>query len=166
LSTHVTDVVHHVLYEDLTDVVLVGFSYGGMVVTGALDAIGERVRALVYVDAFVPGDGDSAYGLLGVPPSGPPRPGNAWLVDGPARVYDDPAEEAFAVARRTPQPIACCTEPVRLSRPLEDWPFPRTHVRLTAPEPGVPPKPAFDAAAAPAAEDGRFRVPRILGEEA
>ena len=43
LSTHVTDVVHHVLYEDLTDVVLVGFSYGGMVVTGALEHIGHRL---------------------------------------------------------------------------------------------------------------------------
>ena len=161
LSTHVTDVVHHVLYEDLTDVVLVGFSYGGMVVTGALDAIGERVRALVYVDAFVPGDGDSVYGLLGVPPSGPPRPGNAWLVDWPARVYDDPAEEAFAVARRTPQPIVCFTQPVRLSRPLEDWPFPRTYVRLTAPEPGVPPNPAFDAAAARARDSSAWRYAEL-----
>ncbi|HEY4626333.1 MAG TPA: alpha/beta fold hydrolase, partial [Blastococcus sp.] len=83
LSTHVTDVVHHVLYEDLTDVVLVGFSYGGMVVTGALDAIGDRVRSLVYLDAFVPEDGDTVYGLLRVPAPGPPRPGDAWLVDGP-----------------------------------------------------------------------------------
>ncbi|NYJ04173.1 alpha/beta fold hydrolase [Petropleomorpha daqingensis] len=161
LATHVTDVVNHVLYEDLTDVVLVGFSYGGMVVTGALDAIGERVRSLVYVDAFVPGDGDSVYGLLGAPPPGPPRPGDAWLVDGPARVYDDPAEEAFAVPRRTPQPIACFTEPVRLSRPLEDWPFSRTYVRLTAPEPGVPTNPAFEAAAQRARSSPAWRYTEL-----
>jgi pimeloyl-ACP methyl ester carboxylesterase len=161
LTTHVTDVVHHVLYEDLTDVVLVGFSYGGMVVTGALDAIGDRVRALVYVDAFVPADGESLYGLVGAPPPGPPRPGDAWLVDGPARVYDDPAEAAFAVPRRTPQPIACFTEPVRLSRPLEDWPFSRTYVRLTEPEPGVPANPAFDAAAARARGSSAWRYAEL-----
>jgi pimeloyl-ACP methyl ester carboxylesterase len=161
LSTHVTDVVHHVLYEDMTDIVLVGFSYGGMVVTGALDAIGDRVRALVYVDAFVPGDGDSVYGLLGAPTPGPRRPGDAWLVDGPARVYDDPAEEAFAVPRRTPHPVACFTEPVRMSRPLEDWPLTRTFVRATAPEPGAPPNPAFDAAAARARGSSAWRYHEI-----
>jgi pimeloyl-ACP methyl ester carboxylesterase len=148
LATHVTDVVHHVLYEDLSDVVLVGFSYGGMVVTGTLDAIGDRMRSRVYVDAFVPEDGDTLYGLLGVPLPGRHRPGDPWLVDGPSRVYDDPVEEAFAVPRRTPQPIACFTEPVRVSRPLEDWPFTLTYVRATLPEPGVPPNPALEAAAA------------------
>jgi pimeloyl-ACP methyl ester carboxylesterase len=63
LSTHVTDMVNTVLYEDLDDLVLLGFSYGGMVVTGALDAIGDRVRSLVYLDAFVPDDGDSCYAM-------------------------------------------------------------------------------------------------------
>ncbi|MGY1620531.1 alpha/beta fold hydrolase [Geodermatophilus sp. SYSU D00691] len=161
LGTHVTDVVHHVVYEDLADVVLVGFSYGGMVVTGALDAIGDRVRALVYVDAFVPADGDSVHGLLGAPPPGPPRPGDAWLVDGPARVYDDPAEEAFATPRRTPQPLASFTEAVRLSRPVAEWPFSRTYVRATVPEPGVPPNPAFEEAAARARTSAAWRYREI-----
>ena len=57
LRTHVDDVVNQVIYEDLTDIVLLGFSYGGMVVTGALDHIADRVRELVYLDAFVPDDG-------------------------------------------------------------------------------------------------------------
>ena len=48
LSTHVDDVVNAVLYEDLDAIVLLGFSYGGMVVTGAVDSIGDRVRALVF----------------------------------------------------------------------------------------------------------------------
>ena len=74
LGTHVADVVNQVLYEDLDDIVLVGFSYGGMVVTGALDRIGPRVRHLVYLDAFVPADGDSLYRLVGAP-VGPPQPG-------------------------------------------------------------------------------------------
>jgi pimeloyl-ACP methyl ester carboxylesterase len=140
-------VVHQVLYEDLGDVVLLGFSYGGLVVTGALDAIGDRVRSLVYLDAFVPDDGDSLYGLLGVPVR-PRTLGTPWLVEGPVRAYEDPAEEAFSTPRRTLHPVGCFTEPVRLSRPLEEWPFRRTYVRATAEEPGVPPNPGFEAAAA------------------
>ena len=54
LSTHILDVVNTVLYEDLDEIVLVGYSYGGFVVTGTLDHIGERVAHLVFVDAFVP----------------------------------------------------------------------------------------------------------------
>ena len=161
LGTHVTDVVHHVVYEDLRDVVLVGFSYGGMVVTGALDAIGDRVRSLVYVDAFVPGDGASVHSLLGSPGAGPPQPGQTWLVDGPARVYDDAAEATFAVPRRTPQPLRTFTEAVSLSRPLEEWPFRRTYVRATVPEPGVPGNPAFDAAATRARASATWRYREI-----
>jgi pimeloyl-ACP methyl ester carboxylesterase len=161
LTTHVTDVVHQVLYEDLTDVVLVGFSYGGMVVTGALDAVGDRVRSLVYLDAFVPDDGQSLYALTGRPPAGPPRPGDPWLVDGPDRPYEDPAEAAFATPRRTPHPVGCFTEPVRLSRPLEEWPFQRAYVRATAEEPGIPPVAAFDAAAARARASAAWRYREI-----
>src|SRR5204863_592681 len=62
LTTHVTDVVNHIEFEDLRDVVLVGHSYGGMVVTGAVDKIGDRVKHLVYLDAFVPSDGEALYG--------------------------------------------------------------------------------------------------------
>src|SRR5579859_7931096 len=54
LETHVLDVVNLLEMEDLTDVVLVGHSYGGMVVTGAADRVPSRIRTLVYLDAFVP----------------------------------------------------------------------------------------------------------------
>ena len=65
LTTHVTDIVNTVLYEDLHGIVLLGFSYGGFVITGALEHIGGRVRHLVYLDAFVPGDGDRAGATAG-----------------------------------------------------------------------------------------------------
>jgi pimeloyl-ACP methyl ester carboxylesterase len=58
LSTHITDVVNVLKWEGLTDVVLCGHSYGGMVITGAADAAAERVRSLVYLDAFLPQDGE------------------------------------------------------------------------------------------------------------
>lgn len=161
LTTHVTDVVHHVQYEDLAAVVLVGFSYGGMVVTGALEHIAGRVRSLVYLDAFVPGDGESVHGLLGAPPRGPRRLGDPWLVDGPVRAYDAPEEAAFAAQRRTPHPVACFDEPVRLARPLEEFPFVRTYIRATEPEPGVPANAAFEAAAARARTSGAWRYREI-----
>ncbi len=67
LTTHVTDVVNTILYEDLTDIVLLGYSYGGMVVTGALEHVADRVAHLVYLDAFKPADGQSLRDLTGAP---------------------------------------------------------------------------------------------------
>src|SRR5262249_57908869 len=105
LTTHVTDVVNTVLYEDLHGIVLLGFSYGGFVVTGALEYIGDRVRHLVYLDAFVPDDGDRLETVLGGG-AGPGAigVGGEWLGAPQPRGFDDPAEAAGGNARRTPQP--------------------------------------------------------------
>lgn len=59
LTTHINDVVNTILFEDLSDIVLVGHSYGGMVITGVADRVPERIRKLVYLDAFLPTDGES-----------------------------------------------------------------------------------------------------------
>jgi pimeloyl-ACP methyl ester carboxylesterase len=135
LSTHVRDVVNTILYEDLSEIVLLGFSYGGFVVTGAIDHVGDRVRHVVYLDAFVPDDGDTLVGLLGTGQPAAITLGEAWLLPPPAREYDDPVQAEFANARRVPHPIGCFTEPVRLSRPLEDHPFTRTYIKATADPP-------------------------------
>ena len=50
-------------YEDLRDIVLIGHSYGGMVATGVADRAREKVKQLIYVDAFVPKDGQSLLDL-------------------------------------------------------------------------------------------------------
>jgi pimeloyl-ACP methyl ester carboxylesterase len=63
LDLHVRDVVQLLCYEDLHDVILVGHSYGGMVVTGVADQAGERVRQLLYLDASRPRDGESLADL-------------------------------------------------------------------------------------------------------
>lgn len=60
LDTHIQDIVNVIVWEDLHDVVLVGHSYGGMVITGVADRVPDRIRRLVYVDAFVPNNGESA----------------------------------------------------------------------------------------------------------
>ena len=131
LSTHVRDVVNQVIYEDLADIVLLGFSYGGFVVTAALDHIAERVSHLVYLDAFVPDDGETALGhTLGLD-AGAVTLNEDWLVAPPERTYDDPAEHEWMTARRTPHPSGCFTEPVRLSRSLEDFKFERTYIKAT-----------------------------------
>ncbi len=107
LTTHVADVVNAVWYEDLSDIVLLGYSYGGAVVTGALEYIGDRVRHLVYLDAFVPGDGDTVAGLGGAAAeSGLAALGRDWLVPPLPREYDDPAEAAWAGPRRSPAPTS------------------------------------------------------------
>lgn len=56
---HIQDVVNTILFEELQDVVLIGHSYGGMVVTGVADRIPERIRHLIYLDATVPEDDES-----------------------------------------------------------------------------------------------------------
>ena len=81
LTTHVTDVVNTILFEDLTDIVLLGYSYGGMVVTGALEHVADRVAHLVYLDAFLPLDGESLDDLSGAGyGAGAVGPGGSWLV--------------------------------------------------------------------------------------
>lgn len=59
LDDHIQDIVNLILFEDLHDVILLGHSYGGMVITGVADRIPERIGRLVYLDAFLPLDGES-----------------------------------------------------------------------------------------------------------
>lgn len=145
LTTHITDVVNAVLYEDLHDIVLLGFSYGGFVITGALPHLSDRVRHLVYLDAFLPGDGQSVASLTGQPVRGIEL-GAPWLVPPIRREYDDPVEDAWSSARRTDQPAACFTEPVRVPRPLADYPCTRTYIKATGDPRTSPPGPFWVAA--------------------
>jgi pimeloyl-ACP methyl ester carboxylesterase len=66
LDTHITDVVNTIEFADLNDVVLVGHSYAGMIITGVADRIPERLKTVVYLDADLPGDGQNSYEV--VPP--------------------------------------------------------------------------------------------------
>ena len=147
LTTHIRDVVNVVLYEDLTGIVLVGFSYGGFVVTGSLDHIGDRVQHLVYLDAFVPAPGDTVSGLAGRDATEPITLEDDWLVPPPPRTFDDPEEGAWQNQRRTPHPVGCFTEPVRLAQPLERFPCTRTYIKATGDARDAPGSEAFWSAA-------------------
>ena len=74
LSTHIQDVVNVLEYEDLTDVILVGHSYGGMVTTGVSSRCAGRIRTLVYLDAFLPANGQALWDIAG-------EQGRAFYVD-------------------------------------------------------------------------------------
>jgi pimeloyl-ACP methyl ester carboxylesterase len=133
LQTHVTDIVKLLEFEDLHEVVLVGHSYGGMVVTGVASAVPERVRHLVYLDAFVPpAAGISTFDMLGdagarmasvagalVPVPEPPL-GDFGVTD---------AEDlAWLRSRMRPHPKACFAQGVEMPVPLEQRSFARHYV--------------------------------------
>lgn len=64
LETHIQDMLGVIKYEDLNDIVLVGHSYGGMVATGVADRARDRIAQLIYLDAFVPRDGQCLLDLF------------------------------------------------------------------------------------------------------
>ncbi len=63
LNTHITDITNLIEYEDISDVILVGHSYAGMVITGVAAKIPERLSQVVYLDAYLPDDGQSEADL-------------------------------------------------------------------------------------------------------
>ena len=98
-------------YEDLRDIVLIGHSYGGMVATGVADRARDRITQLIYVDAFVPQDGQS---LLDLSEVARPRmqqlakTGDGWRVPpNPTPPDTSPADVEWLSARRVDMPIKC-----------------------------------------------------------
>lgn len=157
LTTHVRDVSNAIWYEDLTDIVLVGHSYGGMVVTGVAEALPERIKHLVYLDAFLPADGQSLYDMTGNAPAS----NGDWRVPSRQRTEDpDDPETAWHEARRVPHPRATLEEKVKLSVPLERRPFSLTYIVATGrPDPG----PVFDQIYASLQGNPRWTLREISG---
>ena len=144
LDTHVDDVVNLLTYEDLHDVVLVGNSSGGVVITGVVDRVPERIGQLVYLDAFVPEDGQSMLDII--PPERRPvmeklvqTEGYGWLLPrfAPApwetfareswRISDE-ADLRWMLARLAPTPFGHFRDPVRRRNPRAET-VPRTYIR-------------------------------------
>jgi pimeloyl-ACP methyl ester carboxylesterase len=115
LDTHITDIVNVIKYEELSDVVLVGHSYGGMVVTGVADKLPEKIASLVYLDAFVPENGQSLAELA--PPEPKPQAASDYtLAPLPATVFGaKPEVAAFIDAHTSPHPTACFAQPAKLT---------------------------------------------------
>ena len=111
LETHITDVVNTIQYEKLRDVTLVGHSYGGMVITGVADRIPERLAYLVYVDAFVPENGESLMSLNAAN-------GNKPLTAVSGFVVPSWVEPGAAPPTDVPQPAKTFTDRLTLTNPL------------------------------------------------
>jgi pimeloyl-ACP methyl ester carboxylesterase len=116
LDTHITDVVNVLVYEDLRDVVLIGHSYGGMVATGVADRARDRIRRLIYLDAFVPDDGQSLFDLTGqVADTVRAASEDGWKVAANPMPPDTPeADLPWIAARRMLQPIKTLEQPMVL----------------------------------------------------
>lgn len=123
LGTHVHDVLALLDAEDLHDVVLVGHSYAGQVVTAVADRRPDRVARRVYLDAFTGRHGEAAIDLLPAAVAEHYRsavdgPGQGWLI--PVRSLEvlgvtDPADLAWLTPRLTAHPWLTYTEPLDLS---------------------------------------------------
>jgi pimeloyl-ACP methyl ester carboxylesterase len=101
MTTHVKDVVNFVKWEGLSGIVLVGHSYGGLVITGAAEEIGPDVASIVYLDAFIPEDGQSMADIIKRP-----LPATGFAPPFPAKTMKVNAkDEAWVDAKMTPQPI-------------------------------------------------------------
>jgi len=134
LDTHITDVVKLIEFEDLNDVVLLGHSYGGLVVTGAADRIPERISELVYLDTAPLPDGGSLIEKF--PPELRERTEEQVQELGEGWKFPVPPQEELAnmaslqgvdedhlrllYSRATPQPFGTYTQPLRLKNPARE----------------------------------------------
>jgi pimeloyl-ACP methyl ester carboxylesterase len=121
LSTQVQDVQAVLEVEDLTDVTLLGHSYGGMVATGVADRAAGRIARVVYLDAFAPKDGQSLFDLLGPKGeahmrAGATKDGDGWKLPlNPMPPDTSPEDSAWAVPKRRPQPIKTFEDKIKLT---------------------------------------------------
>ena len=140
LSTHIQDVLTVLEFENLTDVTLLGHSYGGMVATGVADKARERIARVVYIDAFAPTDGQSLFDLVGPKAeanmrAGAAKDGDGWrLPINPMPPDTSPEDVAWASPRRRPQPIRTFEQ--RLKLESKEPPPPRHYIYATRNGPG------------------------------
>ena len=144
LDTHIQDVVSLIEANDLQQVILVGHSYSGMVITGAADRLPSRIRHLVYLDAAIPRDGQSLADLL--PMGGTMfrreanKNGDGWRVNPPPErphgrrgLFDVTEEPDLGLVRSkiTPQSLKTFLQPVHITHPDAVAAIPGTFIECT-----------------------------------
>jgi pimeloyl-ACP methyl ester carboxylesterase len=120
LDTHIQDIVAVLETEDLTDAILIGHSYGGMVATGVADRARARIRHIVYLDAFAPKDGQAVFDLVAPDArarmiEGAKTNGGWGIPSSPMPPDTAPDDIAWASPRRKPQPIKAFETKLKLS---------------------------------------------------
>jgi pimeloyl-ACP methyl ester carboxylesterase len=157
LTTHVTDVVNVIKWEELSDVVLCGHSYGGMVISGVADQMAAAIRSIVFLDAFVPKNGEAAQDLTSSAVveiaraatqrgeiTMPPRPAEAFGVNAADRAWVD----RLCVG----QPIGTFTQKLALTGARDRIPR-KSYIRAASYA-----NPGFDRALAAARSDPSWRT--------
>ncbi|GAA3094970.1 pimeloyl-ACP methyl ester carboxylesterase [Kribbella aluminosa] len=142
LGTHVDDVAGLIESERLDDVVLVGHSYAGLVISGVAHRVPERIAQLVFLDAMVPEDGETAVDVLPVTKQLIDVAVDGWRVPPmpeqppPLGLFGvtDPTDVAWLRSMLSDHPVRCLEEPVRLDDPAARA-IPRTHIHCVAGRP-------------------------------
>ena len=139
-DVHVADITNLMIWKNLRDVVLVGHSYGGMVITGVATRCPERIRHLVFLDAFVPTRDHQSAAEMSTPertaeiaasaPTGQHRPPSGF-----ERWSEDPDTIAWLKRMTTPHPAGCFGKGVsRITDPSEQ-PFERSYIHCARHDP-------------------------------
>jgi pimeloyl-ACP methyl ester carboxylesterase len=120
LTTHITDVVNLIKWEDLKDIVLVGHSYGGYIITGVAEQLAPNIASIVFLDAFVPENGESLAAGASQPVkdalAAAKGKGEITLKPVPASVFRvNEADRAWVDGKCTPQPIATMEETIKVT---------------------------------------------------
>lgn len=141
LETHIADVVNLIQWEELSEVILCGHSYGGCVISGVADRLADRIRALIYLDAFVLEDGECLFDLV---PKEQVEGMKANAIDGwavppiPAEVFRvNEQDRAWVDAQCKPQSLATFEQPLKLHNNFKR-PRDVTHVLATGFREGSP----------------------------
>lgn len=139
LDHHIQDVCAVLFQEDLSGVILIGHSYGGIVATGVAERCPERLAHIVYLDAFVPRNGESMM-QLATPEqrerwtASAQSEGDGWRVTpNPSPPDTAPGDVAWITPRRYPQPLKTMTQPITLTR---ETALPRSYIYCTRAGPG------------------------------
>ncbi len=140
MDVFVADIVNHLRWEDLNQVVLVGHSFGGAPITGAADAVPDRIASLIYLDGAVMENGETWFGLL--PPdiaadrqkAAEESSGGISLPIAPVESFGvtDPDDAAFVAPRLTPHPVVTFSTPLTLNGPTGNG-LPAHYITCTSP---------------------------------
>lgn len=166
LETHIADVSALLEYEDLRNVLLVGHSYGGMVITGVAEVAAPRLSHLLFLDAFVPQNGQALLDTL--PDHGASvrkiaeESGDGWKVPIGKATFGvtDEADVEWIASRLTPQPLRTFEEPVRLTNPAA-LALPRSYILCRKDEPTL-----FDSHAQRVKSEGWGYYELLTGHDA
>jgi pimeloyl-ACP methyl ester carboxylesterase len=157
LRTHITDIVNVMTWEELGDVVLCGHSYGGFIISGVAEQMASAIRSIVFLDAFVPRDGDTPQSLTGPAVQEGIRAalqrGDLGMAPRSAEAFGvNQADRAWVDRLCVPQPIGTFTDKIALTG-ARDRIARKSYIRAASYA-----NPGFDKAFAAARADPSWRT--------